>query len=88
MVIRSYREAVLYIKEHGLPAMISFDHDLGLEESGYDIAKWIVEQILDGNLDLPKEFSYTVHSANPVGKRNIEALFNNFTKYWTENKGD
>jgi hypothetical protein len=69
-----------------MPDMISFDHDLGLEETGYDTAKWIVNQIIDKHLDLPDNFVYHVHSANPVGKRNIEALLDNFTKYYKENR--
>jgi hypothetical protein len=88
VVTRSYQETVDYIETNGLPATISFDHDLGLEESGYDIAKWIVEQMLDKKLDFPEGFSYHVHSANPVGKQNIECLLDNFAKYHTENKGD
>lgn len=88
VVTRSYQETVEYIEANGLPAMISFDHDLGLAETGYDVAKWIVEQILDEKFDFPVSFSYTIHSANPVGRKNIESLMDNFTKYWIQNKGD
>lgn len=86
-VTRSYRETIDYILVHGLPSTVSFDHDLGLEETGYDIAKWIVEKVLDKEVDMPDDFAYNVHSANPVGKKNIESLLDNFAKYYTENKG-
>ena len=50
---------------------ISFDHDLGEELSGYDIAKYIVEyQIPIGG--------FKVHSANPVGRFNIEQLLTHY----------
>ena len=50
---------------------ISFDHDLGEEKSGYDIAKFIVEN------HIPIK-EYKVHSANPVGRFNIEQLLNHY----------
>lgn len=77
--VRSYAEFVAYITEYGLPDFISFDHDLGLEENGYDCAKWLVNYCLDNDLRLPE---FAVHSQNPVGKENISSLLNNF-----KNKG-
>lgn len=44
-------------------------------ESGFDCAKWLVAYCLDNEMALP---DFTVHSQNPVGKRNIESLLNNF----------
>lgn len=73
--LRSFTEFVLHIFNNGLPDFISFDHDLGLEESGFDCAKWLVAYCLDNEMALP---DFTVHSQNPVGKRNIESLLNNF----------
>lgn len=75
--VRSYAEFVIFIKINGLPDFISFDHDLGLEESGFDCAKWLVDYCLDYNKKLP---DFKVHSQNPVGKQNIESLLNNFKK--------
>src|SRR5690554_7456668 len=75
--VRSYAEFVTYIETNGLPDFISFDHDLGLEESGFDCAKWLVNYCLDKKIGLPE---FTVHSQNPVGKKNIESLLNNFIK--------
>ena len=73
--LRSYTEFVSYITDKGMPDFISFDHDLGLEESGYDCAIWLVNYCLDNTLRLPQ---FDVHSQNPVGKENILALLNNF----------
>lgn len=74
---RSYKEFLHYINQNGLPDFISFDHDLGLEESGYDCAKWLVNYCLDHQKQLP---DFVVHSQNPVGKQNIESLLNQFKK--------
>jgi hypothetical protein len=52
---------------------ISFDHDLGEPENGtgYDVAKWIEYQVAT-NPDF-KAPSWEIHSANPVGAKNIRA---------------
>ena len=67
--------------ERGLPSFISFDHDLGENSlTGYDVAKWIIDQILDGRWKLPKDFGWYVHSQNPIGAENINMLLTNFMK--------
>jgi len=73
----SYIAFVAHITEYGLPDFISFDHDLGLEESGYDCTKWLVDYCLDHQQQLP---DFAVHSQNPVGKENIQRLLENFVK--------
>lgn len=83
---RSYDEAVLFVKENGIPPFISFDHDLGVDENekllptGFDFAKWLVEMDMDNIYKFPENFSFNVHSANPVGKANIEGYLNNYLK--------
>ena len=74
--VYNYADFVEYITQNGLPDFISFDHDLGEDESGYDCAKYLVEYCIEHNLQLPK---FSVHSQNPVGKENIERLLNNFS---------
>lgn len=84
---RSYRDAINYVKEYGIPSFISFDHDLGVDSnnillpSGYDFAKWLVEMDLENLYTFPKDFDFIVHSANPVGKNNIEAILNNYLHF-------
>lgn len=73
--LRSFTEFITYIEANGLPDFISFDHDLGLQESGYDCAKWLVAYCLDNEMELQ---DFVVHSQNPVGKQNITSLLNNF----------
>ncbi len=86
-IVRSYDEAVAYVKEHGIPHYISFDHDLGVDAhhkvlpSGYDFARWLVEMDMDGVYSIPVDFSFYVHSANPIGKANIESYLNNYLAF-------
>ena len=85
VVARNTEEAQLYIKENGFPYLISFDHDLGINENceelptGYDFAKWVVEEDMPHGV-LPENFEFWVHSANPVGARNIESYLLNYLK--------
>ena len=72
---RNYESAIASINyfstcEGGID-FISFDHDLGEEKSGYDIAKYIVEN------NIPIK-AFSCHSMNPVGKKNIEELLTHY----------
>lgn len=62
---------------------ISFDHDLGdqYNRSGYDLAKMIEEWANGGH---NKRLKWSIHSANPVGRQNIEMAMKNADRYWTE----
>lgn len=71
---RTYSESVFYLKkcrELNIDVMIDFDHDLGQKKTGYDIAKWIVEN----NYPI---LCFRVHSMNPVGRKNIKDLLNHY----------
>lgn len=71
-IVRSSIEAFAFFTEHGCPEYISFDHDLGGEDTSMIIVKWMVERDLDSDGKfIPENFTYNVHSANPVGHANI-----------------
>ena len=55
--------------------IISFDHDLGTEWSGYDLAQ-LLERDAGINGRSFNLTSWTIHSANPVGRKNIQAAMN------------
>jgi len=56
----------------------TLDYDNIEEKTGLDCAKFLVEYCADENQPLPE---YLVHSANPVGKRNIEGFLENAKKH-------
>jgi hypothetical protein len=63
---------------------ISFDHDLGDGPTGYDFARWLVDRDLEQPGFIPANFSYNVHSANVVGRANIEGLLDGYLKQRAE----
>jgi len=81
-IARTKLEVELLVKEFGMPFYISFDHDLGYNEpTGLDVAEYLVYLDLDGICKFPSNFEYNVHSANPVGAKNIRAYLDNYLKF-------
>lgn len=80
-ISRTYDESISIMEKHGCPEYISFDHDLGEEKSGKDIANWIIEMDLNNKSWIPKNFEFNVHSANIIGARNIRELLSNYLSY-------
>ena len=79
-IVRNYDEFVFWIRLNGVPDEVSFDHDLGdnTTETGYSAAKWLGQHCIEKDIPFPK---WNVHSANPVGKANIEAYIKNVIKH-------
>ena len=63
VIVRNYSDFIFWIRENGLPDLISFDHDLGEEDeghpSGMECAKWLVNYCMDNQVKLP---GWMVHS--------------------------
>lgn len=71
IIARDYNKAIDCL-DTGFFDVVSLDHDLGDEsaKTGYNIVCWIEKKIVTGEwTTLPTIY---VHSANPVGRRNIE----------------
>lgn len=71
-------EEAFKIIESGIVTHISFDHDLGTKLTGYDVAKHIEMLVVEGKINMP---IYYVHSANPVGSKNIIRAMESASKY-------
>lgn len=76
--VKNYKDAVSTIKDLGV-SHISFDHDLGEEMTGYDIAK-IIEELASNNAI--GRISWEIHSANPVGAANIRMAMESAERFW------
>lgn len=71
VVARTSHEAIDALKSMTFD-VVMFDHDLGEDRTGYDIAKYIVEN----QVKIKKGFR--IHSANPVGRFNISQLLTHY----------
>lgn len=76
---KTAEEALEFLKNDRVEEL-SFDHDLGEGKTGYDVAKWIEEMAASGALD---PILWKVHSANPVGRKNITAAMKKADEFWT-----
>lgn len=82
-IVRTSQDAIAIMEEKGCPSYISFDHDLG-PDSEYDsdfIVQWMIEKDLDNPNWIPSNFSFHVHSANPIGKKNIESKLSQYLSF-------
>lgn len=87
-VMRTSAHAITFIKTFGLPDVISFDHDLGGDDTSMRIVDWLIGEILDYRISVPETFIFYVHSANPVGAENLEKKLGNFLNFWFDNNLD
>lgn len=91
-VVRSYDDFVQWIELHGMPEMISFDHDLSFDHYLFNSSEHSVipydeykektgfhcaKYIVDNNLPLRR---WKVHSANTVGRENIIGLLSQYER--------
>jgi len=53
------------------------------EKTGYDCAKWLIDWCMDRDLLPPP---YSIQSANPVGKENIDGILKSFFKFINKHK--
>ena len=72
ITVRSYEECISVLQKETID-ILSLDHDLGTEKTGYDVLLWIEEQVKLNSFIPPREIR--VHTANPVGRdRMLNAL--------------
>jgi len=78
MHIKTANEAINLLSQ-GNVGYISFDHDLGIGKSGYDVAKWIEKAVFERNFP---RIEWDVHSANPVGAQRIRTAMQRLDQEW------
>jgi hypothetical protein len=82
ILVRSSAEAIGWLKTHGCPSEISFDHDLGGDDTAMRVVHWMIETDMDmDGTFIPPRFRFNVHSANPVGRENIKGLLEGYLRH-------
>ena len=85
-VARDMKDFKNYVKHYGIPDVISFDNDLGKDEpQGYECAKWMCEEVMDGNLTWNPNFKFTVHSKNNIAADLIQSYLTSFIQHMNTN---
>lgn len=67
VIARSSFEAIAAVTERGLPVEIAFDHDLGGVDTSRVFIKWLVDYLIDNEAEFAPDFTFSVHSQNPIG---------------------
>lgn len=84
IVARSSVQATRLVEEKGMPGQISFDHDLGGEDTSVTFLKWLIEYAIEKQITfVPK---CTIHSQNPVGAKTINSYISSWKKYMVDVK--
>lgn len=72
--VRGYSDCIRLLSQNkGNVTEISLDHDLGELRNGYDVCKWLVENEYYDGLE-----RIILHSANPVGIKNMIQLLDRY----------
>lgn len=80
-IARSSAEALKLVEESPkLPQQISFDHDLGGDDTAFKFMWRLIYGHLDGKWNLADVQAIQVHSANEVGAQKLISLWENFCR--------
>jgi len=71
---QSAEQAMRFVEAYGHPRVMGLDHDLGPGETTMAFLRWMS----DRNYHVPQWY---VHSANPVGRANIESFMRSWSKF-------
>lgn len=79
VLARTLLEAKEIVKKLGLPSLMSLDHDLGGDDTVMHFLHWLAENYYEEG---PPE--YSIHSANPVGRQNMDSFLKSWKKSLTK----
>lgn len=81
VVVRSVPAAIQYVNTYGLPIEMSLDHDLGGGQDAPAFVYYLVTEWLDHDrFNGLTRVQMNVHSANPVGARNLREYWASFVE--------
>lgn len=74
-------EKAMFMLDKGTTTFISFDHDLGTDITGYDVACYIEKLVRFSIISMP---DWQIHSANLVGAKRIEQAMQSAQRFVKE----
>lgn len=80
VITRSSQESIDCLLKNGFPSHIAFDHDLGGTDTSMKFISWLIDYMLDNELHFEPDFTWSIHSQNPVGAENIHQIMSAIVK--------
>lgn len=80
-IARSSIDAQALVEMNGIPEEIAFDHDLGGQDTSRDFCRWLTDFMIDNDLKFPSNFTFSVHSQNPIGAKWITSYMNSLIHF-------
>jgi hypothetical protein len=88
VIVRTSGEAIDLLHQRGVPNYISFDHDLGGDDTAIPYVNALFDYVMDNRVVMPSGFDYYVHSQNVEGAKNIRGKMVGFiNNVWADCKG-
>lgn len=81
-VARNSFQTIKALELYGMPQEITFDHDLGGQDTAINFINHLENEMIDAGLKFPKGFEYTIHSQNPIGAANIISKMDGLIDYF------
>jgi hypothetical protein len=81
VIARTSDAAFEIVSRLGIPVEISFDHDLGGDDTAIQFINKLIDFMIDENMKFPIGFQYYIHSQNPIGAANIKAKMDSFINH-------
>lgn len=84
--VRTHYEFIIAIENNDFD-IVSFDHDIqsynddDVEVTGLHLLKWMLSYYYETGKKLPQIY---FHTMNSIGKRNMEAYYNNFVNFYNK----
>ena len=82
-VARTSEQAITAIKKYGFPKEIVFDSSLGNDDTVINFLNFLSNYFIDNNIRIPKDFKYSIHNQNFVGKESIDLKMKQFIKHFS-----
>lgn len=79
-IVRSSDDAIKFIENNGMVDYISFDHDLGGDDTSMIFIKWLINKDIDEDI-IKENFDWFIHSDNIPGSENIDSILNCYMNF-------
>lgn len=77
--VKNSKDAIIFFCDHYDITEVSFDHDLGGDDTVMKLINYL--EVL-AHMGILYPFKWIIHSDNPVGRKNIELAMKSVERFW------